>query len=73
MDEFSQILVYESSYLDELSGSDDGQDEILDNAKNKALESLVRSKDKKNKQFVDMLRIRQASRYGVKLGFKGFD
>ena len=49
MEEFSQILVYESSYFDEFSCSDDGQDEIMDKAKNKALECLVRSKDKKNK------------------------
>ena len=41
-----------------MSSNDDGQDKLLDKAKNKALESLVRSKDKKNKQFVDMLRIR---------------
>ena len=38
-----------------------------------AIQKLVRSKDKKDQQFVNMFRVRQASRYGVKLTFKGYD
>ena len=37
VDEFSQLLVYESSYFEDESGSDDGQGAIQDNAKNKAI------------------------------------
>ena len=44
----------------------------MDKAKNKAIKSLIRSKNIINKQFIDMHRIRQAMRYGVKIGFKGF-
>ncbi len=41
-------------------------------AKNRAIKSLVSSKNKYDKQFINMHRIRQAMRFGVKLGFKGF-
>ena len=48
VDEFSQINVHESSHFDDFSESDDGQDSVMDNAKNKAIKSLVRSKSKKD-------------------------
>ena len=62
VDEFSQILVYESSFFDQLSGSDDGQGATMDDAKNRSIKSLVKSNDKTDRQFINMFRIRQASR-----------
>ena len=46
---------------------------MYDNAKKNAFKSLIRSKDRKDQQFVNLFRIRQALRYGVEIGFKGFD
>ena len=46
VDEFSQINVYESPYFDHSSGSDDGQGATMDDAKNRALKSLIQSKNK---------------------------
>ena len=45
-DEFSQILVHESSQFDLTGSSDDGQDKVLDKAKEKYIEKSIRSKDK---------------------------
>ena len=44
----------------------------MDEAKNIALKSLIKSKNKNDKQFINMHKIRQAKLHGVKLGFKGF-
>ena len=44
--EFSQVLVYESSGFDNQGSSDDGQDKILDNAKEKSIKKMIRSKGK---------------------------
>ena len=44
----------------------------MDKAKNRAIKSMVLSKNKKDKQLINMHRIRQAMRLGVKLNFKGF-
>ena len=46
---------------------------MYDNFKDRAIKSLIRSTDKKDQKFVNLFRIRQAQRYGVKIGFKGFD
>ena len=72
-DEFSQVLVYESSNFDQTGSSDDGQGELLDKAKEKSLKKILRSKDKKDQQFIDMIRIQYAHRYGIKVGLDGFD
>ena len=44
--EFSQVLVHESSGFDNQGSSDDGQDKILDNAKEKSIKKMIRSKGK---------------------------
>ena len=70
-DEFSQILVYESSNSDLTSSSDDGQGKVLDKAKEKSLAKVVNSKEKQDQRFIDMIRVQYARRHGVKIGFKG--
>ena len=45
-DEFSQVLVYESSDCDLTDSSDDGQGKVLDKAKEKSLKKVIDSKDK---------------------------
>ena len=44
-DEFSQVLVYESSDFDSKGSSDDGQGKVLDKAKEKSIKKIIRSKD----------------------------
>ena len=44
----------------------------MDEAKNRSIKYLINSEDKIDKQFVNMFRIRQAARFGIKIGFKGF-
>ena len=45
-DEFSQILVYESSQSDMSNSSDDGQGKVLDQAKEKFIKKVIQSKEK---------------------------
>ena len=45
-DEFSQILVYESSQSDLTDSSDDGQGKVQDRAKEKSVKKIIQSKDK---------------------------
>ena len=45
-EEFSQILVNESSNSDLTSSSEDGQGKVLDNAKEKSLKKMINSKEK---------------------------
>ena len=66
------MLVFESDYFDQFSESDDGLDHVIDNAKDKAVRSLIKSKNKKDQQFVNLKRVQRAMRYGVKIGFRGF-
>ena len=42
-DEISQVLVYETDAVDKILSSDDGQGEVLENAKQKAIKEMVRS------------------------------
>ena len=40
-DEISQVLVYESSDSEKITSSDDGQGQVLDRAKEKALKKMI--------------------------------
>ena len=42
-------------------------------AKEVALKKMIKSKDKTDQRFVDLIRVQQASRQGIKLGFKGLN
>ena len=44
----------------------------MDDAKNRALKSLIKSNDKTDKQLINMFRIRQAAYFGVQIGYNGF-
>ena len=70
-DEFSQILVYESSNSDWTSSSDDGQGKVMDRAKEKSLTKIVNSKEKQDNRFIDMIRVQYARRHHFKIGFNG--
>ena len=72
-DEFSQVLLHEFSPFDYSNSSDDGQGSVQDRAKDLSIKRMVKSKDKTNQRFIDMLRMQHAQRYGVKIGFKGFN
>ena len=72
-DEFSQLLVHEFSPFDDSNSSDDGQGNVQDKAKDVSIRRIVNSKDKTNQRFIDMQRMQYAQRYGIKIGFKGFD
>ena len=73
-DEFSQVLMYESSHYDDQTGSsDDGQGKVQDKAKEQAIKKLIRSKHMTDKRFIDMIRVKQAKHHGFKVGFKGLN
>ena len=59
-DEFSQVLLYESSQFDHETSSDDGQGEVLDRAKERAIKKMIRSKDKTDQRLIDMIRVQYA-------------
>ena len=67
------MLVHESSQYDHTNSSDDGQGDVLDRAKEWALKKIITSKDKTDQRFVDLIRVQQASRQGINLGFKGLN
>ena len=46
---------------------------MLDKAKEVSIKRLLKSKNKTNQRFIDMLRMQNAHRYGVKIGFKSFN
>ena len=60
--EFSQVLVYESSQYDYDNSTDDGQGEVLDKAKEKALKKMIKSKNDTDRRLIDMVRVQIASR-----------
>lgn len=60
--EFSQVLVYESSQYDYDNSTDDGQGEVLDRAKEKALKKMIKSKNATDRRLIDMVRVQIASR-----------
>ena len=64
-DEFSQILVYESSHSDLPNSSDDGQGEVQDKAKEWALKNIIKSRDMVDRRLVDLIRVQQASLIGL--------
>ena len=64
--------MHEFSPFDESSSTDDGQGSILDRAKEVSIKKILRSKDKSNQRFINMLRMQKAHRYGVRIGFKSF-
>ena len=45
----------------------------MDKAKNMSIKTLVRSKDKTDRQFINLYRMRKAKQSGVSIGFKGFN
>ena len=81
VDETSQVLVYETSEADMIVSSDDGQGEVLERAKQRAIKEMIRSikpnhnsgKDRTNKRFVDMVRVHYAHRDGIRIGFNRFN
>ena len=75
MDEFSQILVHENSSYDQTGSSsdDDGQDRVLDRAKEKSIDKLLKSKIKNDKKYINMIRVQKALRYGIKVKFNGLN
>ena len=44
--ELSQVFIYESSNCESKCSSDHGQDKIMDNAREKAVKKIIRSKEK---------------------------
>ena len=80
-DEISQVLVYETDAVDKILSSDDGQGEVLENAKQKAIKEMVRSishqhhseRGATNKRLIDMVRIHYAHRDGIRIGFNRFN
>lgn len=64
-------MVHESSQNDQTMSSDDGQGDVLDKAKEKAVKNMICSKEKTDQRFIDMIRVRYAREHGVKIGFKG--
>ena len=54
------MVVYESSQYDHETSSDDGQGEVLDRAKVKAVKKMVHSKDKTDQRLIDMIRVQYA-------------
>ena len=44
---------------------------MLDKAKEKSLTKVVKSKEKQDQRFIDMIRVQYARRHHVKIGFKG--
>ena len=69
-DEFSQVVVYESSQYDHETSSDDGQGEVLDRAKVRAVKKMIRSKDQTDQRLIDMIRVQYAQQLGINLKFK---
>ena len=65
------MLIYESSAYDYSNSTDDGQGIVLDKAKEEALKKMVKSDNKTDRRLIDMVRVQQASRQGIKIGFKG--
>ena len=57
LEEFSQVLVYESSNIDKDGSSDDGQNRIQDKAKERAIQDLICSKSGVDQRFINMLRV----------------
>ena len=55
--EFSQILVNESSNSDLTVSSEDGQGKVMDKAKEKSLVKVVKSKERQDQRFIDMIRV----------------
>ena len=45
----------------------------MDKAKDVSIKRMVNSKDRTNQRFINMLRMQHAQRYGVNIGFKGFN
>ena len=73
-DEFSQVLMYESSnYDNQTDSSDDGQGKVQDKAKEMAIRKLIRSKNITDQRFIDMIRVKQAKHHGFRVGFKGLN
>ena len=69
-DEFSQVLMYESSnYGDQTNSSEDGQGKVLDRAKEKAIKKLIKSKNSIDQRLIDMIKVKQAKYHGFKIGF----
>ena len=60
--EFSQMLIYESSAYDYSNSTDDGQGIVLDKAKEEALKRMVKSNNKIDRRLIDMVRVQIASR-----------
>ena len=54
--------MHESSQYDYSNSSDDGQDKVLDRAKDVALKKMIASKNKTDQRFVDLIRVQLASR-----------
>ena len=71
VNEFSQVLVYESSGFDSSKSSEDGQGKVLDRAKDVAVKKMVRSKVRQDRRFINMFRVQYARRHGVEIGFEG--
>ena len=65
--------MHESSQYNYSNSSDDGQDKVLDRAKDVALKKMIASKNKTDQRFVDLIRVQLASRQGFKLGFNGLN
>ena len=75
------MLIYETDAVDKIVSSDDGQGDVLDRAKIKAIKQMVRSytphhnssKDKTNQRLIDMTRVHYAHRFGIRIGFNRFN
>ena len=72
-DEFSQVLVQESSNDDQINSSDDGQGLVLDRAKEKAIVKMIKSKEMTNQRLIDMMRVKYAHQKGIKIRFNRFN
>ena len=52
--------MHESDQKSSSSEDDDGQGEVLDKAKERSIKKLINSKDRRDKQFIDMIRVQYA-------------
>ena len=57
---------------DSSNNSDDDEHPITLNSFAKATHSMVRSNNKTDQRFIDLSRLNQARRHGIKAGFDGF-
>ena len=65
--------MYETDDDFKILSSDDGQGEVLDKAKEKAVKHMILSNNKTDQRLIDMTRVKYAHQEGVRIEFAGFN